>query len=245
MSLDLCIHNVSTKFECSKCIAIITTSNSTVNKFRETVNAIDVEIRLKKLEQSRDAGSRTHKDIFERFEKLEKLFERIEHLEKWALTHETEGLEYGNEFEERDKKLTERLDRIDYKFCSSLNEHGKRIDELESHYYSDGDLSAIHGDIENIHKNMKHDEHILALLEEKFIKIENKLAFQMEVFKSNFAAIKSIQSKKPHQCPVCSGEGRKQVFTTIMEPFERREIDSLGRNFVTCFSCEGKGIIWG
>ena len=51
--------------------------------------------------------------------------------------------------------------------------------------------------------------------------------------------------KTPHKCPVCDGESRKQIHTGIIEPFEKRIIDSHGRHFMLCNACEGTGIVWG
>ena len=36
---------------------------------------------------------------------------------------------------------------------------------------------------------------------------------------------------RPHKCPVCDGEGRKEKETKDL--------------FITCHSCDGKGIVWG
>lgn len=51
--------------------------------------------------------------------------------------------------------------------------------------------------------------------------------------------------KRAFKCPVCDGQRKIQVHSNIMEPFEKRDIDSLGRHFVNCVPCEGKGIVWG
>jgi uncharacterized coiled-coil protein SlyX len=47
----------------------------------------------------------------------------------------------------------------------SLTDLVKRIEKLESHYYSDGDLSAIHGHIDNLYKNSDFQEQQIEELE--------------------------------------------------------------------------------
>lgn len=59
------------------------------------------------------------------------------------------------------------------------------------------------------------------------------------------AKILCDQSKKPHKCPVCNGESKIQITHGIIEAFEKRIIDSAGRHFKLCGTCEGKGIVWG
>lgn len=54
----------------------------------------------------------------------------------------------------------------------------------------------------------------------------------------------SLHPTKPYKCPVCQGEKRIQIFTNIVEPFEARTIDNLGRHFKPCEICDSKGIVW-
>lgn len=83
-------------------------------------------------------------------------------------------------------------------------------------------LNRVHR-LEELMKFSDHDERIHAL-ESKF-----------EV----------THDKKPHKCPLCNGEGKIETHSNIVEAFETRIIDNLGRHFKKCNSCEGKGIIWG
>lgn len=55
------------------------------------------------------------------------------------------------------------------------------------------------------------------------------------------------QSKKPHKCPVCDFSGAIQL-ESIEEVIRfKDEIINTddGKNFISCRSCEGKGIVWG
>lgn len=47
------------------------------------------------------------------------------------------------------------------------------------------------------------------------------------------------QSKKPHKCPVCFGDGGWNLISA--EEMQNND----GKIFKTCKSCEGKGILWG
>jgi DNA-binding ferritin-like protein (Dps family) len=60
----------------------------------------------------------------------------------------------------------------------------------------------------------------------------------------NFDDNRVIIHKEPYKCPVCQGEKRIQIFTNIVEPFEARTIDNLGRHFKPCEICDSKGIVW-
>lgn len=94
-------------------------------------------------------------------------------------------------------------------------------------------------DIENINKDR-------SLFRRKISDLENKLK-ELERFQditdSQYKML--IKNKKPHKCPVCYGEGKNQTQSAVCEPFEKRIIDSLGRHFTECKSCDGKGIVWG
>ena len=43
------------------------------------------------------------------------LHERLTVIEEWCEQHTIEGLEYGDDFEERDKNLTSRIEHIEYR----------------------------------------------------------------------------------------------------------------------------------
>jgi len=53
-------------------------------------------------------------------------------------------------------------------------------------------------------------------------------------------------SSKPHKCPVCDGEGKKQISNPLENGAIRVQVlcDALGRYFIQCASCSGKGILW-
>lgn len=128
--------------------------------------------------------------------------------------------------------------------------------KLESHYYSDGDLSAIHGQIDNIINNHKYYEDDLKRLKESLndnderihdlenIQAESRLIRIEDCFSSalNISKDEEITSKKPHKCPVCNGHGKVETPNTI-----RFDILMGDKNIgvSACSSCKGKGIVWG
>lgn len=107
--------------------------------------------------------------------------------------------------------------------CKKINELSDTVVKLESHYYSDGDLSAIHGCIRNLEKNLDYDEHQLKRLEKKFRDLEQLFYDEKATFRN--------PEKKPHKCPVCDGLG-SQLYL-------------ISQQAQKCESCEGKGIVWG
>jgi hypothetical protein len=64
------------------------------------------------------------------------LSKKVEILERWCAKHEAEGLEYGNDFEERDTKLNEHLADISSGISSlaqDLNHIDERLVVIEDH----------------------------------------------------------------------------------------------------------------
>lgn len=65
------------------------------------------------------------------------LTKKIEQLEKWCIKHEIEGMEYGNEFEERDDKLNHKFADL----AERINLLGECIQVLDSRIsYIEGHL---------------------------------------------------------------------------------------------------------
>jgi|SRR5882724_1006987 len=135
--------------------------------------------------------------------------------------------------------LIEKLDQLKEMFKEKYVHPDviNRIEKLESHYYSDGDLSAIHGCIRNLEKNADFDEHQRKRLEEKFHDLEQLFYDEKAKFRN--------PEKKPHKCPICDGNG-KYISVDIQSKMSTIsvEIDALGRHWVKCHICQGKGIIW-
>jgi len=147
-----------------------------------------------------------------------------------------------------------------------------RLDKLEGHYYSDGDLSAIHGQLDNIHKNDKFtDNEINNLLiriktiedfigqnynanlgniRERILEVQGVCIHNNGVLCEDITAfekrlgeaeecIKRITEddmkagRKPYKCPVCDSEGYVKGISNNIAWGHR------------CYTCEGKGIVWG
>lgn len=141
------------------------------------------------------------------------------------------------------RSIYSRLDEIFYEFHnlreiveSESKEIFERIDKLESHYYSDGDLSAIHGQIDNVNKNMKYFEHDAKRLEERINELESFKHLRFSVYET-----------KPHKCPVCEGNRDIRVAPSplINLAVNNYRIDAIGNYYTSCSVCEGKGILWG
>ena len=114
---------------------------------------------------------------------IEELQERIDILEDsqgYCGALERQLAHVDNILNERLEKLeTHKNYQIDEnrKESRHIEELEKRIDKIESHIYSSGDISAIHGVLENIHKNNEFEEHQRKILEERIEKIESEIRF--------------------------------------------------------------------
>lgn len=159
-----------------------------------------------------------------------------------------------------------------------LNEHDNRLDgieqrllKLESHYYSDGDISAIHGCIRNIEKNMEYDEHQVKRLEERLNNLEEQAAIhktnlnrkwdantelsqRLTEVETELNTVRALGSRayhprKPHKCPVCDGSGFSATIRKANDGFEVHGIlvekDETFMHTENCTPCQGKGIVWG
>lgn len=99
----------------------------------------------------------------------------------------------------------------------------KDIGKLQEHYYSDGDISAIHGQLANIEKNNKFDEHQRKILEDRITELEKS--------KGSLRRDDYVMNKKPHKCPVC------MVWLYLQDPINLSKW--------ICKACQNTGIIWG
>jgi hypothetical protein len=130
-----------------------------------------------------DFINKTIDNVIHRLEKLEKrdefylglienavypLLQRIEKLEEHKKLHHPLQIDENRKISRRVDDLEK--DKMDMKM--KFKELENRIVKLESHAYSDGDLSAIHGQLRNIEKNDQFDNHRIDQLEKKFIELE-------------------------------------------------------------------------
>jgi predicted nucleic acid-binding Zn-ribbon protein len=68
--------------------------------------------------------------------------------------------------------MEKKLDLVKDLIANQLDKIEKRLDKVESHYYSDGDLSAIYGQLRNIEKNYTFDDFQRELLTKRIEKLE-------------------------------------------------------------------------
>ncbi len=119
-----------------------------------------------------------------------------------------------------------KLNQIDDK-----KQTNKRIEELENAYKADFETAK-----EIIFAGAQTHASILRL--EKGLKDLEQLFYdEKEKFRCN--------DKKPHECPVCNGEGRKILTVNSMHPLQSYTVDAGGVHSRCCEACKGKGIVWG
>lgn len=150
--------------------------------------------RIAKLESEIDANASPHfdhddyREIVGRIEKLEKAKPALSYSPKGVEVYFDSII---NPILERIEKLEKDCDKVWYDDCRKAINNSReqierlennaatntimgmnrfisidnRIEKLESHYYSDGDLSAIHGQIDNINKNIQFEFEQRELLE--------------------------------------------------------------------------------
>jgi len=121
----------------------------------------------------------------------------------------------------------EALHEFKLRQCNENKENKKRIDN----FYNAHGLS----DMINNESNQKLEKRIEEIesshngltqsIFHRLKKIEDKFAYFMQNYPLN--------EKKPHQCPVCDGNGGvPHPLTGLLAP-------------ATCCSCKGQGIVWG
>lgn len=154
---------------------------------------------------------------------------------------------YSDEIEQ----IKERINILFENSGDAYFELKARIEKLELHYYSDGDLSAIHGQIDNINKNNEHRDFEIGRLNTRVLELEewtrkdedkiyerlkeadsriDKLEDHVKSMTESYLK-KIIENAKPHKCPVCNGKGELWPQGSI--------------SYDRCESCEGNGIVWG
>jgi hypothetical protein len=90
-------------------------------------------------------------------------------------------------------------------------------------------------DLENRFPNLKYKS--LMEIEKDIEKLRNEFEQKLDVDLSKWHEYygKVFVSKKPYKCPICDGKRIDK------EPL----IGSGGLRFDKCYSCEGRGIVWG
>lgn len=120
--------------------------------------------------------NKLHHIIDERIEKIEEKINK-----KPELSYSPEGVQVfcesllvpiWNEINALKKSQEQRAHLINYKSYLALAD---RIDSIEKHVYSFGDINAIQGQIDNVHKNNEFDNHFRNRLEDRVIALEEKL----------------------------------------------------------------------
>lgn len=129
-------------------------------------------------------------DQRERQEKINfELLQRIEKLEKWTFNHEKEGIEYGNDFEDRDDNLQVRLEKIESLLEQLYSNNQRRWD---ANIEASQRITELEGRI-------KESERFQDITHAQYQKV--------------------ITGKIPHKCPVCDGSaGVKHPLTGLLLP---------------------------
>ena len=166
---------------------------------------------------------------------------------------------------DENRKISRRVDDLERAAADRFSSYNTRIEKLESHYYSDGDLYSIHGQIDNINKNDLTTDHQIKFLEKRIEDLEvlvtdqrlhirvifDKINERIPDFEKDEELrelVKKIissmrQEKTPYACPVCKPG---QLNGAIAEIALRMNFihDDL-KDKLICPACEGKGIVWG
>jgi DNA repair exonuclease SbcCD ATPase subunit len=181
---------------------------------------VHVNERLEKLE---DFGAgpivASLKSVDEKVKETEKRVKDIE----YRLFH---IVELPSELDIRLQDVERRIDKIPDNYTRRDKEISKRIDDIEN-----GLINRV-----GILGKALHDF--------------SELSIRMDQLETELNTVRTLGSrayhpKKPHKCPVCNGQGKFLTQSALLEPFEKRIIDSAGRHFTLCNGCEGKGIVWG
>lgn len=140
--------------------------------------------------------------ISKRMEKLELSVRSLEGFENAVVNNDSKINDRIKELEKFHQDFKDVLKNDIKEHHGILNKIYDRIEKLEQHYYSAGDLFAIHSQIENINKNDKYDEHQRLILEKRINELEKKfktLNSEHVFLKSNYAI--------PEVCNSCNGKG--------------------------------------
>ena len=78
---------------------------------------------------------------------------------------------------------------------------------------------------------------------ESYMEMEDRITASSVLLRLNELENHKLKNK-PHKCPVCDGNRTIQTYSNVVEASETRFIDNLGRHFINCKSCDGRGIVW-
>jgi hypothetical protein len=148
------------------------------------------------------------------------------------------------------RQLDENKDIADFEKFTSF-----RIDRLENNVQKNEKFNELEKRIEKLEYENKMRLNTINLLEQSYDKdwsefnkriekLELKnIAHQIERI-AELEKIINDKSKKPNKCPVCYGNGKIQITSPFEAPFAQKSSDAMGRYFIECSSCNGKGILW-
>lgn len=147
----------------------------------------DVIGRIERLEQSREANGRTHRDYHSRIEKIE--LKNIEH-------------------------------------------QIERISELEKKIAQTVSVQVVHSS-NQVHETWKVGcEVLISNIQKEIIELKT------EIDTIRALGARAYHPKKPHKCPVCSGQSIQDIKIVKTD-------SGLDKLVLECHACAGKGIVWG
>lgn len=134
-----------TKEQFCKHAKIIAQEQCFMCELEQKFEAQQKEINYLKLHKQKqiDENRAVFKNITELEEQRDLGIERIKKLEEWIINHEAEGIQYGNEFEDRDVQLNKRIENVETDLShvpsfdsinDLLNRVGKLERQLDQHY---------------------------------------------------------------------------------------------------------------
>ena len=210
-------------------------------------------------------------DVKEKFEaqkiQIDELNEMVKRLDQAIWNQGVLRRNLVSEVEEIKEKISEKS--APTHVMNRIGEIEGKVKKLEGHYYSDGDLSAIHGSIRNIEKNMEYDQHQVKRLEDRIDACEQNYPslwkriktiedFIGQNYKNDIDVIKTTLADNIRHVNERINEMRGLALHPT-KPHKCPVCNSLGfistsyignganseisRN--VCHGCEGKGMVWG
>lgn len=89
-------------------------------------------------------------------------------------------------------------------------------------------------------KNFKHYVRTTEILDRRTQELDNKT----QELEGKINDILKDRAYKPHVCPACSGKGEKDINRDVLLKLIEKNSDRFDE-IITCYPCNGKGIVWG
>lgn len=121
--------------------------------------------------------------------------------------------------------LSKRLEKIEYTLGDLLKDH-KKIHIQNGPFVNDTQKT-----ISDHNERIQHLEESLKLYFDKLA----ELSLRIEKIRSECRVAFENQNEKPHKCPICDGEGKKEG---------NRASNYQPIFYMHCLACDGQGIVW-